>query len=85
MMSPVIPRRGRQNPFALDPGIEAAKALWTGMSEFQVAWPFTPIDVDDLNDLITRWGDWFADGAQGRLVHPSTMPERDPNGSWRRR
>jgi eukaryotic-like serine/threonine-protein kinase len=85
MISPLIPRRGRQNPFALNPGIEAAKALWTGSSEFQMAWPFTPIQIDESDDLITRWADWFADGAQGRLQHPSTMPERDANGSWRGR
>ena len=34
MVSALIPRRGRQNPFALAPGEAAAKALWTGMAEY---------------------------------------------------
>lgn len=84
MVSPLIPRRGRQNPFALSPGENSAKALWIGMSEFQVAWPFAPLDIDDLNDFVNRWATWFADAAQGRLHQPSTMPERPADGSWRR-
>lgn len=77
MISPMIPKRGRQNPFALDPGEQAAKAVWTGMAEFQVAWPFTPIVVDNLDEFIDRWGAWLADAAQGQLGHPSQMPERN--------
>jgi eukaryotic-like serine/threonine-protein kinase len=75
--------RGRQNPFALDPGENSAKALWPGMAEFQLAWPFTRLDVGDLEEFVDRWGGWFADAAQGRLQHPGTMPERSPQGSWR--
>src|SRR5262249_34216037 len=44
--------RGRQNPFALDPGEESAKALWNGMAEYQLAWPFTRLDVDDLDEFV---------------------------------
>ena len=83
MVSPLIPKRGRQNPFALNPGSEAAKALWIGVSEFQVAWPFTPLNTGDLQDFVDRWASWFADAAQGRLQHPGTMPERSAEGSWR--
>ncbi|TDO29483.1 serine/threonine-protein kinase [Kribbella sp. VKM Ac-2527] len=84
MISPMIPRRGRQNPFALDPGEEAAKAVWSGMAEFQTAWPFTPLIVGDLGEFVDRWAGWFADAADGRLNHPGSMPERQPVGSWRR-
>jgi serine/threonine-protein kinase len=38
MVSAFIPKRGRQNPFALDPGEDSAKAVWNGMAEWQVAW-----------------------------------------------
>lgn len=78
MVTPMIPRSsGRQNPFALDPGEAAAKALWTGVAEFQLAWPFTPLIVGDLDEFIDRWAQWFADAATGLLRHPSRMPERN--------
>ena len=84
MVNPFIPSRGRLDPFALDPGDEAYGALSPVMAEYQVAWPFTPIDQGNENEFVERWIAWFADAAQGRLRHPSHMPERDPGGSWRR-
>lgn len=33
MVSPLIPKRGRRDPFAIDPSEDAAKALWNGMAE----------------------------------------------------
>jgi serine/threonine-protein kinase len=80
----LIPRRARKNPFALDPGEESAKALGSGIVEWQVAWPLMPLSVGDLDEFVNRWAGWFADAAQGRLSHPSSMPERSPQGSWRR-
>jgi hypothetical protein len=85
MMSPFSRRRGRQDPFALDPGEDSAKALWSGIAEFQVAWPFSVVSPGDLNEFIDRWASWFAEASQGRLQHPSSIPERSPTGSWRRR
>lgn len=73
-----------ERPFALHPGEAAAKAVWQGMAEFQVAWPFTPLIVGELDEFIDRWAGWFADAAEGRLSFPTSMPERDPGGSWRR-
>ena len=84
MISALIAMRSRQNPFALEPGEESAKAVWNGMAEYQVAWPFTPLIVGELEEFIDRWAGWFADAAEGRLNHPSMMPERNPEGSWRR-
>jgi eukaryotic-like serine/threonine-protein kinase len=84
MISPMIPKSARMAPFAMDLGEWAAKALWAGMAEFQMAWPFAPIVVGDFDDFVDRWIGWFADGAQGRLNTPSSMPERDAQGSWRR-
>jgi eukaryotic-like serine/threonine-protein kinase len=84
MVSPMMAAQGRQDPFALGPGTEAAKALWPGMAEYQVAWPFTALVVGDLDEFLDRWLGWFAKAAQGQLGHPSAMPERDVSGTWRR-
>jgi serine/threonine-protein kinase len=84
MVSAFLPRCGRQNPLGLDPSEQAAKAVWTGMAEFQVAWPFTRLEPDDLDDFVERWAGWFAAAATGQLAHPSAMPERPPQGTWRR-
>jgi serine/threonine-protein kinase len=54
------------------------------MAEFQVAWPFTPIEPGNEVDFLERWMAWFAQAAQGQLGHPSSMPERRPEGAWRR-
>ena len=84
MFSPLIRRSAAQEPFALDPGEEAAKAVWSGMAEYQVAWPFTPLAVGELDEFIGRWASWLASAAQGSLSHPTQMPEIQPQGSWRR-
>lgn len=85
MVTPLSSQRGRQDPFALDPGEQAAKAVWNGMAGYQMAWPFTRLDPDDLDEFIERWAGWFAAAATGRLFHPSQMPERSTQGSWRRK
>jgi serine/threonine protein kinase len=84
MFMPLMNRSSPIAPFAMDLGKGAAKALWNGMAEYQLAWPFTPLSVSDLSEFIDRWISWFADAAQGRLQYPSTMPERQAEGSWRR-
>jgi serine/threonine-protein kinase len=78
-------RRGSTHvPFDLDPGEEAAKAVSNGIAEFQVAWPFTRLEPENLDEFIERWADWFAAAATGKLGHPSRMPERPPENTWRR-
>jgi serine/threonine protein kinase len=84
MTSVFSPRQRPERPFALNPGENAAKAVWQGMAEFQVAWPFTPLIVGELDEFIDRWAGWFADAVEGRLNFPASMPERNPQGSWRR-
>lgn len=84
MFSPLVGQRGRQDPFALQPGEESAKAVWSGMAEFQLAWPFTELVVGELDDFVDHWAGWFAMAAHGKLGHPGSMPERQANGSWRR-
>ncbi|QFZ24507.1 hypothetical protein EKG83_26285 [Saccharothrix syringae] len=59
--------------------------MWTGVAEWQLAWPFTPLTVDDLDEFIGRWAGWLATASNGRLSHPSLMPERRPENSFRLR
>lgn len=85
MNMPLIRREPRgQDPFALPPGEQSAKALWSGMAEYQVAWPFTALVTGDLDEFVDRWLGWFAAAAQGSLQRPSSMPERPAEGTWRR-
>ena len=84
MVMALTGRQSSVDPFSLDPGADAAKALWNGMAEYQVAWPFTKLEPDNLDEFIERWAGWFAAGASGLLSHPSSMPERPPQDSWRR-
>lgn len=83
MLSPFTAKMARQDPFSLNPGQEAARAVRTGMADLQVAWPFTAVTVGELDEFISRWAGWLAGAAQGQLCRPSTMPEREPRGSWR--
>ena len=84
MFNGFIPKRGRLEPFALNPGDDAYSAVTPGINEFQVAWPFTPFDQGDETDFVERWLDWFAEASQGLLGRPTRMPEQDAIGSWRR-
>ncbi|GGN23638.1 hypothetical protein GCM10011609_76550 [Lentzea pudingi] len=84
MVAAYVPKRGRLDPFAIDPSEHAAKAIGSGMAEWQLAWPFTPLGVGDMDEFVTRWAGWFGDGATGQLRHPSHMPDRSPDGSWRK-
>ncbi|MFF2314065.1 serine/threonine-protein kinase [Streptomyces albidoflavus] len=70
-------------PFALDPHDESRTAISPTIGMHQVAWPFTPLVIGDLDEFIDRWATWFAQAANGRLAHPRQMPEHNPQGSWR--
>ena len=76
----------RQEPFALIPGpdsLGAVAAAWPDQA--QVAWPFTPLNAGELDDLISRWTEWFADASEGKLARPGSLPERPVRDSWRQR
>lgn len=72
------------NPFALPPGEKSAKALWTGIAEYSLAWPFERLEPNSPEEFVKRWTGWLADAATGRLQYPSRMPEKNPSGSWRK-
>ena len=71
------------NPVMLPPGRDAGGALSNVVTSWEIAWPFTPIDQDGSAEFIERWQGWFADAMEGKLRYPSSMPERDPAGSYR--
>jgi serine/threonine-protein kinase len=85
MTSPLMSHRREQEPFALDPGAEALTALSPGLAQVQVAWPFTRLTPGDLDAFISCWAELLAAAASGSLDHPTHMPERAPQGSWRHR
>ena len=72
-------------PFSMSPSDRDVALALSALHTCQVAWPFTPIDQGDERDFIERWIGWFAEAAQGLLRHPSSMPERDTGGTWRRK
>lgn len=83
MVSPLMSLRTALDPIALPPGENAGKALSRTMTEWQVAWPFLPIDQGETDGFVERWLDWFGQAATGQLSHPSNMPERPPQGTYR--
>ena len=84
MILPSIRERSPLAPLALAPGRDAYAALGRVIAKYQVAWPFGPFDQGEETDFIERWMGWFGEAAQTLLRRPSTMPEHDPNGTWRR-
>ena len=84
MISPVIHSKAfAMNPLAFPPSKESAKALFTRLAEYRVAWPFTPLISGDLDEFISRWAGWLADAANGQLRLPQSMPKHSIKGSWR--
>ncbi|MER5475252.1 serine/threonine-protein kinase [Streptomyces sp. NPDC002685] len=83
MNTPFRPVASTTEPFALDPHHESRTAISPTLGMHQVAWPFLPLVIGDLDEFVDRWATWLAQAANGRLAHPSHMPERNPQGSWR--
>jgi eukaryotic-like serine/threonine-protein kinase len=70
-------------PFPLDGGDDAALALLPGLHTHQVAWPFTPLTLGNLEDFISRWARWLAAASDRRLQRVSG-DGGSAQGSWRR-
>lgn len=66
------------HPFALTPGQGSAEALQGGMMHHQHAWPLMKVDPYNLTEFISRWANWLAQAADGKLFSPTTLPERRP-------
>lgn len=84
MHTPVLSQVTNFEPFALPAGAQAAGAVGSGITEYQVAWPFTRLVPGELEDFISRWASWFAAASDGSYQRPSRMPEHPTEGSWRR-
>jgi len=76
---------GVYSPYALDAGDTDAHFALTNSPEGSqvVAWPFSLIRVDDLDEFIDRWANWFAACSQGRLEEPVWPLNITPHRSWR--
>ena len=83
MFTPLLPSIVAIDPFALAPGAESASALGRGLATYQVAWPFVPLALNTFSDFVDRWATWFGDAVNRQLAHPSPMPERHAEGTWR--
>ncbi|MEU7656211.1 serine/threonine-protein kinase [Micromonospora taraxaci] len=84
MDTPMIASANRpHDPYALNPGPDAAGAIGPGLMQVQVAWPFTPMSIDAMDEFVDRWAGWLALACQGKLQRPMMMPEKQPQGSWR--
>ncbi|MFF2605824.1 serine/threonine-protein kinase [Arthrobacter koreensis] len=75
---------GRPIPFEAEfESAEARKAL-LGQGEFRVAWPFTPIDPDDVDEFADRWAVWLAEASAGQLKKPEIWEAvSGAQGTWR--
>jgi serine/threonine-protein kinase len=83
MFMALMARQSNRDPFSLSPGTEATEAVGPGVGAYQVAWPFTRLDHENLDDFISRWAGWLADASMSHLHRPTTLPEQNPDGSWR--
>lgn len=74
------------HPYALSPGPAAADAIQGGgmSGRDQMARPFTPVDLFDLDEFIQRWAAMLAAAYDGSMHAPTMLPESRPEGSWRR-
>jgi serine/threonine protein kinase len=84
MDQPMLQSRDRpRDPYALSPGPDAAEAIGPGLMRVQVAWPFTPLSIDAMDEFVDRWAGWLALASERKLQRPMMMPEKQPQGSWR--
>lgn len=54
MLQALMAQQSNRDPFSLKPGAEAGESVGPGMNAYQVAWPFTKLDYDSLEDFINR-------------------------------
>jgi hypothetical protein len=71
-------------PFALNPD-EGAPAIGPGVNMVQLAWNLTRLVPGELDEFITRWGDWLASASTGQWAHPTSLPEIQIVPNWRQR
>ena len=85
MVSPLIPKSLKHIPAAMKPSEDTGKAFSSGLAEWALARPVTPIDQGEEDTFVERWLDWFGQAANGQLFSPRSLPEGSPSGSYRER
>jgi serine/threonine-protein kinase len=84
----VPPRNADHRPFALapnDPGVAEALSNPGSIGTYMVAWRFTMLVDDALEEFTDRWANWLAMASGGLLARPQEMPEhKDATGTWGR-
>ncbi len=83
MNSAFVAQGTTMRPYDIDPSPDAFRALAPIVDVIRCAWPFTAIDRGEKQVFVDRWLEWFGRAATGQLQAPSTLPEREPSGSWR--
>jgi serine/threonine protein kinase len=74
----------RPIPFDAEPVSDEATAALLGGGAFHVAWPFTPVDADDVDAFADRWAAWFGDASRGQLLADHMqIAHSKAHGSWR--
>jgi serine/threonine-protein kinase len=61
----------------------ASEALDPSNDSGFVAWPFTLLEPNHLDEFIDRWANWLAAASEGRLEAPSLAQDAAPPRSWR--
>lgn len=70
-------------PFPQSPA-EGAIAFAPMVGTTQLAWTPQRVVPGELDEFITRWGNWLAAAYEGNWAHPSQLPEREVTKNWRR-
>lgn len=74
-----------QRPVPFDAEFESKEASMAlrGEGSYLVAWPFTPVDPDDLDAFVSRWALWFSMASSGELAADVEDDVRAARASWR--
>jgi serine/threonine-protein kinase len=82
MHQPLMGAVSAIDPFPQSP-VEGAVAFAPMMGTKQLAWTPQRVVAGELDEFITRWGDWLAAAYEGKWAHPSRMPEQQVIKNWR--
>lgn len=74
----------RPIPFDAEPASDEAYAALKGGGSFHVAWPFTPVDADDVDAFADRWAAWFGGASRGQMTSDNMrIAYSKAHESWR--
>lgn len=82
MDSPFSRSQPAVEPYSCQPPVGAI-AFQNVIGAMQLAWPVEELDRANPTAFLDRWTGWLADAVEQCFNRPSTMPEKQPSGSWR--